>query len=69
MKKAIVKIPSDNKEKVAASDFLVQVHHKGGNVVDLPVISYTYEDVFEHIVEKYEHDLDFIQKITIEVKR
>jgi hypothetical protein len=37
--------------------------------VRLENTNYTYEDVFEFIKDKYEDDLDYIQKITIEVKR
>lgn len=60
---------ADNEEKVAASDFSIEVHHKGRGVVKLSTVNYTYEDVFEYIKEQYEEDLDFIQKVTIEVKR
>lgn len=68
MKKALIKTPTDNGEKVAASTYSIHVHHKGGRVTDLSHVNYTYEDVFEYIKEKYHYDQDSIQKIIIEVE-
>jgi len=69
MRKAIMKSPSNNEEKVAASEFSIEIYHKGRGVVNLSTVNYTYEDVFEFIKEKYEEDLDTIQKVTIELKK
>ncbi|WP_419955922.1 hypothetical protein ACN6MT_11275 [Neobacillus niacini] len=69
MRKAIIKTPSDNEIKVAASDFSIEIHHKGRPVVNLSKTAYTYEDVFEYIKDEYEEDLDTIQKIVITLDR
>jgi hypothetical protein len=69
MKKATVTKPNHAEDKVAASEFEVEVHHKCGNVVSLVNTNYTYEAVFEYIKEEYQDDMDYIKKITIEVKR
>lgn len=67
MRKAIVINPSNTNEKVYASEYAIEVHHKGGGVVQLECVNYSYEDVFEYIKEQYKYDLDSIKKITIEV--
>ncbi|RLL45411.1 hypothetical protein D8M04_11195 [Oceanobacillus piezotolerans] len=60
----------DLEEKVAASDYLVTIKHRGKNPIDLPVVTnYTYEDVFDHIKEQYPYDLGQIEKVTIELLR
>lgn len=69
MRRAIIKSPSNNDEKVAASDFSIEIKHKGRGVNKISIVNYTYEDVFEYIKEQYEHDLDFIEKVTIEVNK
>jgi len=68
MRKAIIRNPS-NGEKVAASDYSINVHHKGRGVVNLSCTTYTYEDVFEYIKEEYAEDLDSIKEITIKLER
>lgn len=69
MRKATINYPINNLEKVAASDFSIEVHHKGKAPVILSTTQYTYSDVFDYIKEQYEHDLDSIQKISIELVR
>lgn len=36
-------------EKIAASTFLINGHHKNGRTIAFKVVQYTYEDVFEYI--------------------
>lgn len=68
MRKAIITNPSSY-EKIALSEFSIDVHHKSGSVINLTCNNYTYEDVFEYIKEQYEFDLDYIEEITIKVKK
>jgi hypothetical protein len=68
MRKALMTNPLNN-EKVAMSEYKIEVYHKGRSKVTLSTNNYTYEDAFEYIKEQYEHELDFIEKITIEVIR
>ncbi|MFE4038240.1 hypothetical protein [Priestia sp. YIM B13489] len=68
MRKATIMNPSDD-EKVALSEFSINVHHKSGRVINLTCNNYTYDDVFEYIKEQYEFDLDYIEEITIKVKK
>lgn len=69
MRKGIMTNPTNNDEKVAASNFSIEVHHKNKRVVNLNTVQYTYEDVFEYIKEQYEEDLDAIQKVIIELEK
>lgn len=69
MKKAIMVNQRDLDEKVALSEYLVIVKHKDKNPINFKVAQYTYEDVFEFIKEKYENNLDKIEKVTIEFLR
>lgn len=65
-----MKNPEDSLEKVANSTFAVKVHHKGqDHPVKIEINNYTYADVFDAILERYNHDLDYIDKLTIEVVR
>jgi hypothetical protein len=67
MKKALIR---NSDEKVALSEFHVQLFHKDGEVIELTRNAYTYEDVFEGIREHYENiDDTTVNRITIDLVR
>lgn len=68
MRKALMNIPQDN-EKIAFSEFVIEVTHKDGEKVKFTAGNYTFENIFEVIKEKYDEELNQIQKVNIEVLR
>lgn len=68
MKKALIN-NLQNDEKIAASDYSIEIHHKTGKVIELECVQYSYEDVFEYIKEYYaDKNEQAIDKIVINVK-
>lgn len=69
MKKAYIN-SLDNNEKLAATNYAIEVHHKDGEVVELERVQYSYQDVFESISEYYADKNDGpVDKIVIQVKK
>lgn len=60
----------DNDQKMAASEYKIEVHHKSKEVVELNCTQYSFEDVFEFIKEYYSDKSDEpINKVVIQVQR
>ncbi|WP_153124651.1 hypothetical protein [Peribacillus tepidiphilus] len=69
MKKALVN-NLEGDEKMAASEYAIEVHHKSDEVIELNCVQYSFEDVFEYIKEYYSDKNDVpVDKIVIRVKR
>ncbi len=69
MKKAFINNLNGD-EKMAATEYVIEVHHKSDEVIELSCVQYSYEDVFEYIKEYYEDKNDeSVDKVIIKVKK
>lgn len=69
MKKALIN-PLDTTEKMAATEYGVEVHHKSDEVIELTFTQYSYAEVFDAIKEYYTDKNDnSVEKVIIKVKR
>ena len=69
MKKAFMN-SLDNDEKMAATEYGIEVHHENGEVIELTSVNYAFQDVFEYISEYYENKNDTaINKVIIKVNK
>ena len=60
----------ESEEKMAATEYEIEVHHDDGEVIELSCVRYAYVDVFEYISDYYENKNDkSVQKILIQAKR
>ncbi len=69
MKKALIN-PLDTPNKMAATEYGVEIYHKNDEVIELTFTQYSYSEVFDAIKEYYTDKNDnSVEKVIIEVKR
>lgn len=57
-------------EKMALSEYYIQVHHKSDEIIELTTNQYSFEDAFGWINEYYENrNNESIEKVIVQVKR